>query len=90
MSHDATPLLPLQKDMEQQYLCMTSGDSDVDTAMTWLSQLNVSATQYGLEVMYSGALPRLAMEAAFRHTASPAVSPHFLLPTSHRRGRLVG
>ncbi|XP_070177492.1 uncharacterized protein [Littorina saxatilis] len=63
----------VQKDMEQQYLCMTSGDSDVDTIMTWLSQLNVSATERDMEVMYSGSLPRLAMEAAFRHTLSPVV-----------------
>ena len=65
--------------MEQQYLCMTSGDSDVDTVVTWLSQFNVSATQHGMEVMYSGAIPRLVMEAAFRHTVSLAVSRDHLL-----------
>ena len=64
--------------MEQQYLCMTSGDSDVDTVMTWLSQLNVSASQHSVEVLYSGAIPRLVMEAAFRHTVSPAVSRDYL------------
>ena len=69
---------PSQNNMEQQYLCMTSGDSDVDTVMTWLSQLNVSASQHSMEVLYSGAIPRLVMEAAFRHTVTPAVSRDYL------------